>query len=105
MRKSFLFIALILCASFTYAQQSTIDNYYPLLRKTFVEANAFKTVAFVEKRWRVPGNSGFNESIYEVEKILQAAGYKKEVKGEADGPLTYRLETRELRGPAWEPVD
>jgi len=106
MIKNFLCAVLALSASLAYAQKAnTIDNYYPLLRKTFVEANAFKTVAFVEKRWRVPGNSGFNESIYEVEKILQAAGYKKEIKGEADGPLTYRLETRALRQPTWEPVN
>lgn len=107
MLKTFLCSALLLSAGLTYAQKQsgTIDNYYPLLRKTFDGNNAFKTVAFVEKRWRVPGNSGFNESIYQVEKILQAAGYKKEAKGEADGPLTYRLETRELRQPAWDPIN
>lgn len=64
---------------------TTIDSYYPILRKSFIEANAFKTVAFVEKSWRVPGNTGFNESIFEVEKTLQQAGFKKEVKGETDG--------------------
>ena len=76
-----------------------------MLRKAFVEANAYKTVAFVEQRWRVPGNTGFNESIFEVEKILQKAGFKKEVHGEVDGPLTYRIETREMRQPTWEPIN
>jgi hypothetical protein len=107
MIKAYFFSALILITGVAHAQQNsnTIDSYYPLLRKSFIEANAFKTTAFVEKRWRVPGNSGFNQSIFEVEKILQQAGYKKEVKGEADGPLTYRIETREMRGPTWEPVN
>src|SRR5215216_4155545 len=107
MIKAFLFTILTLSAGVVYAQKSsnTIDSYYPLLRGTFNEANAYKTVAFVEKRWRLPGNSGFNQSIYEVEKTLQQAGYKKEVKGEADGPLTYRMETREMQRPAWEPVN
>ncbi|MES2277077.1 MAG: M28 family peptidase [Bacteroidota bacterium] len=105
--KNTLLALLALSAGGVYAQKNStvVDGYYPVLRKAFVEANAYKTVTFVEKRWRVPGNSGFNESIYEVEKTLQHAGYKKEVKGEADGPLTYRIETREMRGPTWEPVN
>ena len=81
-----------------------IDSYYPLLRKTFVAGNAYKTVGFVEKYWRVAGNTGFNASIHHVEDILVAAGFKKEINGEADGPLTYRIETRKMRGPTWEPV-
>jgi aminopeptidase YwaD len=107
MIKRLLFIALALCANIAYAQKgsTTVDGYYPILRGTFTETNAYKTVAFVESRWRIPGNTGFNESIFEVEKTLQKAGYKKEVKGEADGPLTYRIETREMRRPTWEPID
>jgi hypothetical protein len=50
------------------------------------------------------GNKGFDESIYYVEKILKEAGYKKEVNGEADGPLTYRIETRNMKRPTWEPI-
>jgi aminopeptidase YwaD len=107
MIKTFLSAVLVFSASITFAQQpsTVIDGYYPVLQKNFVEANAFKTVAFVEKRWRVPGNSGFTESIYEVEKTLQKAGFKKEVKGETDGPLTYRIESRDMRGPTWEPIN
>lgn len=107
MIKAILISLFALSVGTVYAQSTsnTIDNYYPTLRGTFTEANAYKTVTFVEKRWRIPGNSGFNASIYEVEKILQQAGYKKETKGEADGPLTYRIETREMRRPTWEPVN
>jgi aminopeptidase YwaD len=104
MKKYLSFILFVLTASAVSAQKN-IDAYYPLLRKSFTEGNAYKTVAFVEKRWRIPGNTGFNESIYEVEKILQQAGYKKQVNSEADGPLTYRIETREMRRPTWEPVN
>ena len=34
------------------------------LRNAFVENNAYKTTAFVEQRWRIAGNTGFNESIF-----------------------------------------
>ena len=106
MKKIYLLGLLAFSALYTSAQNSgTIDSYYPMLRNAFVEANAYKTVSFVEQRWRVPGNAGFNQSIFEVEKILQKAGFKKEVHGEVDGPLTYRIETREMRQPTWEPVN
>jgi aminopeptidase YwaD len=87
------------------AQENRIDSYYSLLRNSFVAGNAYKTVSYVEQRWRIAGNTGFNESIYYVEKILQEAGFKKEIKGEAEGPLTYRIETRKMSKPTWEPVD
>ncbi len=108
LRKSFLFSIGIICCIIAIAQKqpvSATDSYYPLLRKNFVEGNAYKTVAFVESRWRIAGNTGFNESIYYVEEILKSAGYTKEVKGEADGPLTYRIETRKMARPTWEPLD
>lgn len=75
-----------------------------MLHKAFVEDNAYKTVAFVEQRWRVAGNTGFNESIFHVEQILQQAGFVKEIKGEGDGRLTYRIEKRPMQRPTWEPV-
>ena len=104
--KQFLFLSLLLVGYCSVnAQSSVIDGYYPLLRNSFVESNAYKTVGFVEQRWRIAGNTGFNESIFYVEKILQDAGFKKETRGEADGPLTYRLETRQMKKPTWEPVN
>jgi aminopeptidase YwaD len=105
MKKYFFLLAGMLGIMLASAQKkSTIDNYYPLLRNSFNENNAYSTVGFVEKYWRVAGNTGFNETIYRVEKILQEAGFQKEVKGEADGQLTYRIETRKMRRPTWEPV-
>ncbi len=105
MKKYFLLAILIGFGSLLFAQTSSrIDSYYPLLRNAFNESNAYQSVAFVEKYWRIAGNKGFNESIYHVEKILQQAGYTKEIKGETDGPLTYRIEARKMRRPTWEPV-
>lgn len=108
MRKLALFFIIVLSYVNVIAQTppgKTIDSYYPLLRNAFDSSNAYNTVAFVEQRWRIAGNKGFNESIYYVENILKQAGFKKEVNGEADGPLTYRIETRKMRRPTWEPVD
>lgn len=87
-----------------FAQQA-FENHYAGIRKEFSAENTHTTTAFVEQRWRLAGNKGFDESIYYVEKILKDAGYKKEVNGEADGPLTYRIETRKMKRPTWEPVD
>src|SRR5690606_38604222 len=85
--------------------QSTIDKYFELTRKGFNEKNALATTGYVEARWRVPGNKGFNESIWYVENILKAAGFVKQKDKEDEALLTYRLETRPLKNPAWEPVD
>ena len=105
MKKYSLFIFLLATTIFASAQRSkTVDGYYPLLRKVFVEDNAYKTVAFVEKYWRIAGNTGFDQSVFHIEKILQDAGFKKELNGESDGPLTYRIEKRKMRRPTWEPV-
>ena len=85
--------------------QQAFENYYTDIRKEFSAENTHSTTAFVEQRWRLAGNKGFDESIYYVEKILTDAGFKKEVNGESDGPLTYRIETRKMKRPTWEPID
>src|ERR1700761_445770 len=104
MIKRLLFPALVFVAGVACAQKSVIDGYYPVLRSQFNEDNSYKTVAFVESRWRWPGNKGFNESIYYVENLLKQAGYVKQTKGDDDGPLTYRIESRDMRGPTWDPI-
>ncbi len=107
MRNNLMILICLFSGITLFAQkknESVMDGYYPLLRKAFNEENAYKTVGFVEQYWRIAGNKGFNESIYYVENILKNAGFKKEINGEADGPLTYRIETRKMRRPTWEPV-
>src|SRR5215468_9239926 len=65
---------------------------FTVLRSQFNSNNAYETVRYVEQRWRLAGNTGFNESIFYVEKILQDAGFVKEINNEAEAPLTYRIE-------------
>ncbi len=104
--KKYLFLSLLTlsCTMVSAQKKIAMNSYYPLLRNLYNGENAYQTTGFVEKYWRIAGNTGFNESIFYVEKILQQAGFKKEVNGEADGPLTYRIETRKMRRNTWEPV-
>jgi aminopeptidase YwaD len=88
-----------------HGQPGAIDHYYPLLRAAFNENACYNSVAFIEPRWRIAGNSGFNETIYHVEKILLAAGYKKQRNDEPQTGLSYRIESRKMEKPTWEPVD
>jgi aminopeptidase YwaD len=77
--RSFLFVLAISCSSLASAQTDPlVQKYFTELRKNFAEKNAYETVAFVEKRWRIAGNSGFNESIFYVEDILKKAGFVEE---------------------------
>ncbi|AEW03231.1 peptidase M28 [Niastella koreensis] len=97
--------SLLLLTAVKAQTSSSEKKYAKILEKTFNEQQAYNTVWFVEQRWRLAGNSGFNESIYQVEKILQQAGFTKETNGEATGILTYRIEKRPLKHVTWEPVD
>jgi aminopeptidase YwaD len=99
-----LFFALIL-SSFSAFGQTQTANYFNLTRASFNEKNAFETTAFVEKYFRIPGNSGFNASIHYVEDILKKAGFVAEKTNEFEGPLTYRIEKRPMNRNTWEPVD
>lgn len=103
--KQCLVVLLVCTVTFAAFSQQAFEKQYTDLRAEFSADNTHSTTAFVEKYWRLAGNKGFNESIYYVEKILKDAGYKKETNGEADGPLTYRIETRKMKRPTWEPVN
>lgn len=104
MKRSFLILFALSITLSAFSQQA-FENHYTDLRAEFSADNTHNTAAFVEQYWRLAGNKGFDESIYYVEKILKDAGFKKEVSGEVDGPLTYRIETRNMKRPTWEPVD
>ena len=105
MRVLFIFLFLTVCVGVSAQDNPSLKKYYEQVRKAFQEKSAFETVAFVEQRWRLPGNSGFNESIYYVEKILRNAGYVQENMASPDDKLTYRIEKRPMRRKTWEPVD
>ncbi|HEU4629248.1 MAG TPA: M28 family peptidase [Gemmatimonadaceae bacterium] len=78
---------------------------FELVRGEFSGDSALRTVAFVEQRWRVPGNTGFDESIHRVEALLRAAGYAREDEAPVGARLTYRVEHRPMRRDTWEPHD
>jgi len=102
--KRLLFTALLLSGLHAAAQDPSAA-WFNLTRPAFNEKNALSTTAFVEQRWRVPGNTGFNESIYKIEEILKQAGYVQQKNSEAEAPLTYRLEKRPMKNKAWDPLD
>lgn len=87
-----------------YQAAGLTDHYYDLVNKTFDKESSFETVGFVEKRWRLVGNSGFNESIAYVVEKLKKAGFKEESVAGREDRLTYRIEKRPLSQPSWEPV-
>lgn len=86
-------------------QADMLNKYFNLVRDGFKEKNAYETVAFVEQRWRIAGNKGFNESIWHVEEILKKAGYVNEQDARSGQKLTYRIEKRPMKRFTWEPVD
>jgi hypothetical protein len=87
------------------SQTITNQTYFNLVRPLFTGEKAFEITAYVEQFWRLPGNTGFNNSIYRIIKNLEAAGYVNEEKANKNSRLVYRIEKRPLEGPTWEPVD
>ena len=82
-----------------------IARLFSLVRPEFSGERALTTVAFVEQRWRWPGNRGFDESIDHVAEQLRAAGYVDEKSASPTDRLTFRIESRAMSGPAWDPID
>src|SRR4249919_1088284 len=82
-----------------------VQRYFDLVRPMFSGDRAYEQVAFMDQYFRWPGNTGFNASIHRVEDILKSAGYVEERSAKPAAPLTYRVEHRPMKQPAWEPVD
>jgi len=83
---------------------ATIEHYFTEVRAAYSGERAREIVAFMNDKFRVPGNSGFNASIERVVEVLTASGYVPEEDAAPDAPLTYRVEHRAMDGPTWEPV-
>ncbi len=98
----FVLLSMMLLPFCMLAQQPAA-RYLDLARSGFIENNALQTTAFVEQRWRLPGNTGFNESIGYVADLLAKAGYKVQKPGE-NAVLSYRIERRPMSGVTWEPL-
>lgn len=104
-RKLFPFILLLLHAVLGFAQDKNADTYFELFRPLYKGELAYETVDFVEKYWRVPGNKGFNKTVYRIAEKLKAAGYVLEKDASESDRMTYRIEKRGMENPTWEPVD
>jgi len=105
-RDFFLFFS-TLTVTFMLAAQpppSSIASLLEAVGGRFSGDSALATTAYVEGRWRLPGNRGFDESIYYVRDVLERAGFREEG-GPGAGRLSYRLERRPMPRAAWEPVD
>ena len=99
-------IIFVVAFSQVKSQETTASiEYSDLFNQKFTGELAYETTSFVEKYWRVPGNTGFNKTIYKVAKQLENDGYVLEKNSTAKDHLTYRIETRHLDSPTWEPVD
>jgi hypothetical protein len=98
-----------LAAPAAFAQRpetpDAVKRYMQLVRPAFDGQKAYDQVAFMDQYFRWPGNTGFNASIHRVEQTLKAAGYVEESKATKSDLLTYRIEHRPIRVPAWDPVD
>lgn len=66
---------------------------------------AFRTVEYVQRYFRLPGNHGFDAAIDSVASLLRAAGYVREDSAPPTARLVYRIESRPMRDPAWTPLD
>jgi len=83
---------------------ATIERNFDNVRAEYSGDRAKEIVAFMEGKFRVPGNSGFDASIAHVADVLAQAGYVTEEDAAPDAALTYRVEHRVMDGPTWEPV-
>ncbi|MGJ8591563.1 MAG: M28 family peptidase [Aquaticitalea sp.] len=106
MNKSFylFFLGFFLVIN-TKAQTLNPSNYSDIISQEFTGDLAYETTAFIEKYWRVVGNSGFNKSVYFIAEQLEKAGFVLQENATEDSKLTYRIETRPLKEPTWEVID
>lgn len=74
-----------------------------LAREAVSGERARDMVAAMDPSYRVPGNESFNASLHAVVETLTDVGYVPETEGELH-PLTYRMETRPMSRPAWDPL-
>jgi hypothetical protein len=102
--------ALSLAASVALNAQADSRSSIPLSQRFFDAVrpringdSAKRIVAFVESRWRLPGNRAFDESIDRVVESLRASGYVEERAAKPTDRLTFRIETHPLLAPTWEP--
>lgn len=65
---------------------------------------AYRTVEYVQRFFRLPGNRGFDAAIDTVASLLRAAGYVREDSAPPSARFVYRIESRPMANPAWTPL-
>jgi hypothetical protein len=108
MSKKFIYLLTaftIIFFSCKKTNEITTQEYFDIVNQELTGDLAYETTAFVEKYWRVVGNTGFNKSVYRIAEQLEKDGYVLEDNATEDDFLTYRIETRPLKRPTWESVD
>ena len=109
MRKNMLLLLMLLslgaCESQVPDTTLNSSDYAGLIAQELTGDLAYNTTAYVEKYWRIVGNSGFDSSIYEIVRNLEQAGYVSETEASPQDRLTYRIEKWPMEEPTWEPVD
>jgi aminopeptidase YwaD len=85
-------------------EENSSKSYYEMIDQNFDQQAAFETVKFVQQFWRVPGNSGFDKSIYHAADQLEKAGFILEENASDNDRLVYRIEKRPMKNTTWEPV-
>lgn len=107
MSKKFIFLFVLTITFFSCKQNNeiTTQEYFDIVNQELTGDLAYETTAFIEKYWRVVGNTGFNKSVYRIAEQLEKDGYVLEENATENDFLTYRIETRPLKRPTWESVD
>ena len=103
-------VVAIACAMPLHAQATRtvappIDRYFTLVRAEYSGERAKDIVAYMGGWFRWPGNTAFDASLDRVVSQLRAAGYVNEDSAAKSALLTYRVEKRPMRGPAWDLID
>lgn len=99
-------LAVTTIAAVPLAAQQTRAAFAPITSAVAAEISgerAHRTVAGIERWFRLPGNVGFDAAIDSVVGVLRAAGYREEAGASPSDRLVYRVEERPMRGPAWTP--
>ncbi len=87
------------------AQTSAMSPVTAAVAQRIDGQRAFKTVEYVQRFFRLPGNRGFDNAIDTVASLLRIAGYVREDSAPASARLVYRVESRPMAQPAWTPID
>ena len=98
-------LGLLLSATAAGAQPAPFAPITKAVHTQIDGARAFRTVDYVQRRFRLPGNEGFDLAIDTVASLLRAAGYVPQAEAKASDRFVYRIESRPMPNEAWTPHD